>query len=244
MPVIENFLGRKKELDDLWQYLRPTNIQSRKVAILHGLGGMGKTQLAVRLARDHKHDFTGIFWLDGKDRNTLLQSLSSTLPRLPGQSLTSEATNDEEEEQLARDMLKWLAIEGNSRWLVIFDNIDQYLPFDNHIGDVYDITEFFPRADHGSILITSRLQRMTELGKSFPICRLDSKNAIQLLLQSGHLSAKSTFGELENDPGMDESRNVNFQDTNISRCCCSCYSFGWSSISNRYRWSIYAGNWD
>ncbi|KAH1419519.1 hypothetical protein KXX32_008710, partial [Aspergillus fumigatus] len=200
VPVIANFVGRQGDLDQLRQYLRPTDSQSRKVAIIHGLGGMGKTQLAIRFARDHKDDFSAIFWLSGKDRGTLLQSLNSILPRLPGQSHADGALKDEEVEQRARYVLKWLALEGNSRWLIIFDNIDQYSPSNNRIGDAYDITEFFPGADHGSILITSRLQGLTELGKSFPIHRLDMKDAIQLLLQSSRLSMNTTAKELESNP--------------------------------------------
>jgi hypothetical protein len=166
---------------------------------------MGKTQLAIRFARDHKDDFTAIFWLNGKDRGTLLQSLSSVLPRLPGQSHADVAMNDEEVEKRARDVLKWLAIEKNSRWLIILDNIDQYSPFNGPIGDAYDLVEFFPGADHGSILITSRLQGLTELGKSFPIHRLDLKNTIQLLLQSSRLSMKNTAKELGSNPGIRDS---------------------------------------
>lgn len=198
--MIENFLGRQDELDQLWRYLRPTDLQSRKVAILYGLGGIGKTQLAIRFARDHKHDFTAIFWLNGKDRGALLQSLSSILPQLPGQSLNNEEANNEEIEQRAMKVLRWLAIEGNSRWLIIFDNIDQYSPF-GAVGDAYDIGEFFPAADQGSILITTRLQSLTELGKSFPINKLESNDAIQLLLQSSRLSALNTTTGLESDPG-------------------------------------------
>ncbi|KAF7713078.1 Uncharacterized protein PECH_001999 [Penicillium ucsense] len=200
VPVIENFVGRQGELDQLWQYLQPTNSQSRKTAIIHGLGGIGKTQLAIRFARDHKHDFTAIFWLSGKDRGTLLQSLSSILPRLPGQSQNNEGINDEEVEQRARHVLGWLALEGNSRWLIIFDNIDQYSPVNSTAGDAYDIGEFFPTADHGSILLTSRLQRLTELGKSFQLNRLDSKDAIQLLLHSACLPARDAVGQLESNP--------------------------------------------
>ncbi|KAJ5773565.1 hypothetical protein N7457_008461 [Penicillium paradoxum] len=200
VPVIQNFVGRQDELDSLWQSLQPKKSSSRKVAILHGLGGMGKTQLAIRLARDHKDDFTGIFWLSGKDRNTLLQSLSSALNRLPGQLGDSEATNDQDVEQRARVMLRWLASAGNSRWLIIFDNIDTYSPSSSPGGDGYDIGEFFPAADHGSILITSRLQELTELGGNFPVRKLDSHNTIQLLLQSSGLSAKSTTRELEGSP--------------------------------------------
>jgi hypothetical protein len=162
---------------------------------------MGKTQLAVRFARDHGNDFTAVFWLIAKDRGTLLQSLSSVLPRLPGQSRNNEAINDEEVEQRARHVLQWLALEGNSRWLIIFDNIDQYSPIDNAVGDAYDISEFFPTADHGSILITTRLQGLTELGKSFPVHKLEFDDAIHLLLQSSGLSAGNIMRELESNPG-------------------------------------------
>lgn len=240
MPVIENFLGRQDELGKLWQYLQPTTSQSRKVAILHGLGGIGKTQLAIRFARDHKHDFAAIFWLSGKDRSTLVQSLSSILPRLPGRSQNTEAVNDDEVEQRARSVLRWLALDGNSRWLIIFDNIDQYAPVNSATSDAYDIGEFFPSADHGSILITSRLQRLTELGKSFSINRLDAKDAVQLLLQSSRLSAKEAIIDPESNPGTETLSTDLVDDTNIYRYRCTCKSSRWIAISNYHRWSLYA----
>jgi hypothetical protein len=199
--MIENFVGRQDELDNLWQYLQPTNSPSRKVAILHGLGGMGKTQLAIRFARDHKDDFTAIFWLNGMDRDALLRSFSFALTRVPGQLWDSAAKHDEEVEQRARHMLRWLGLEGNSRWLIILDNIDQYSHINSAVGDGYDIGEFFPTSDHGSILITSRLQGLSELGKPFPVRKLDTHHTIRLFLQSSGLSGKNSTRNLESDPG-------------------------------------------
>ncbi|KAJ6016957.1 hypothetical protein N7451_000336 [Penicillium sp. IBT 35674x] len=187
-------------MNHLWLYLNPKDSRSRKVAILHGLGGIGKTQLAVCFARKHKHDFTAIFWLSGKDRATLLQSLSSVLPRLPGKPLKNEAANDDEIEQRARDVLEWLTQDGNSRWSIIFDNIDQYSPIDSGVRDAYDITKFFPAADHGSILITTRLSGLTQLGESFPIPKLESTEAIQLLLNNSGLSKSNTVEKLKRSP--------------------------------------------
>lgn len=201
VPVIGNFLGRQDERNRLWQYLKPTTSQSRKVAFLHGLGGIGKTQLAIRFARDHKHDYTAIFWLSGKDRSTLLQSLSNMIPRLPGHLQNKEAVNDEEVEQRAKCVLRWLALEGNSRWLIIFDNVDQCPPVKNPSGDAFDIEEYFPAADHGSILITSRRQKLTDQAEPFHVNKMGSDDAIQLLLQSSYLSAKNTVSELESHPG-------------------------------------------
>lgn len=98
-------------------------------------------------------------------------------------------------------MLRWLGLDGNSRWLIIFDNVDRYHPFDSSISDGYDIAEFFPKADYGSILITSRLQGLTELGEPFPVRRLDSHSSIQLLLQSSGVSLRNTTSKLDSNSG-------------------------------------------
>ena len=201
MPAVGGFLGRQDLLYQLWQYLRPTNFESRRVAILHGLGGVGKTQLAVRFVQDHINDFTAIFWLNGKDRGTLLHSLSSTFAQLPGQSQNTKAINDEEVEQRAGKVLRWLALAGNSRWLIVFDNIDQYSPVNDAVGDSYNIVKFFPAADHGSVLITSRLLEVAEVGKSFAVHPLNSEDAVQLLWRSSGLPANSNMEELESNSG-------------------------------------------
>ncbi|EED12227.1 kinesin light chain, putative [Talaromyces stipitatus ATCC 10500] len=175
--VIANFLGRQKELEQLWHHLQLQNSNSRTVAILQGLGGIGKTH--------------------------------SILPQLPGQLLgqsrSYSATNDDEIEQNARQVLKWLAVPGNSRWLLIFDNIGQYSP---GIEDGYDIQEFFPTADHGSILITSRLQSLPELGRSFPIPIFDTEESLLLLWQSMNLHILDTITgeEVDQDWCLDMAR--------------------------------------
>ena len=190
VPVIEEFIGRKEELNRLWDSLQPASSQTRKVAVLHGLDGIGKTQLAVQFARKHKNELTAIFWLNGKDQSALVSSLSSCLSQIQGQPLEDQAVNEEEAVQRANQVLQWLARPVNTRWLIIFDNIDQYSPLQGHGHCGYDVYEFFPKADHGSIMITSRLQGLTELGKSFPVQRLMQKDATQLLLQSSGFSAK------------------------------------------------------
>ncbi|KAL4926018.1 uncharacterized protein BDV17DRAFT_164638 [Aspergillus undulatus] len=185
--TVKNFIGRKEELEKLWDHLRPSGQNSQKVAVLHALGGMGKTQLAACFARTHKKDFTAILWLNGKTRETLLQSLSSVLSRLPNQDQPVTARTEEEVKQNATQVLQWLVLPENNNWLLIFDNIDQYSP---GTSDGYDVGKFFPTADHGSILITSRLLSLTELGMSLPLQKLDPTHATQLLLQSTGLSCQ------------------------------------------------------
>jgi hypothetical protein len=101
-----------------------------------------------------------------------------------------QVTNEEEAEQRANQVLQWLAKPRNTRWLIVFDNIDQYSPVQGHGDSKYDLYEFFPNADHGSIIVTSRLQELVELGKSFPVQKLMHADATRLLLQSSGFSAE------------------------------------------------------
>jgi hypothetical protein len=169
--------------------------------VLHGLGGIGKTQLAFHFARKHQNSFTAIFWLSGKDRSALILSLSSCLPRILGQPVNNRVKDKEEAEQRASQVLQWLAVPGNNRWLIIFDNVDPYAPLPDYNTCGYDIREFFPTADHGSIMITSRVQGIIEVGKSFPITKLPQKDAMALLMQSSGFSTQG-FRQVEVEQGM------------------------------------------
>jgi hypothetical protein len=68
---VEHFVGRKKELAEIHRVLSSNG--SRQVVVLHGLGGIGKTQLSITYAKRHKDDYSGIFWLNIKDKDSLKQ---------------------------------------------------------------------------------------------------------------------------------------------------------------------------
>ncbi len=55
----------------------------RKTHILHGLGGIGKTQLALAYTRKHQETYSAILWLNGNSKDTLLQSLAAFVKRMP-----------------------------------------------------------------------------------------------------------------------------------------------------------------
>ncbi|KAI9855038.1 MAG: hypothetical protein M1813_000582 [Trichoglossum hirsutum] len=190
VPTTSAFFGRDSDLNLMRQYLTQTSdLKRRKICVLYGLGGIGKTQLAIEYARLHKYEYTSVFWLDGKTEESLIQSLLSIAPRLPkGQTLNldiREIKGIEESREKAQEVLKWFTFEGNSEWLLIFDNIDKtsYEAPDNDVDSLssYDITQYFPRGDVGVIIITSRLQRLITLGDSIYLDRIDTKNGILIL---------------------------------------------------------------
>jgi hypothetical protein len=141
----------------------------RKILVLNGLGGIGKTQLAVQFARKHQETFTAIFWIDGSSETNLKRSIADSAVRLPAEQVTqaskeySSGANDRPDE-VVRNFLNWLCHVENRHWLMILDNVDRDYQQQNPDIDAYDIEKYIPDADHGSILITTRLARLQQLG--------------------------------------------------------------------------------
>ena len=44
---------------------------TRSSVVLHGLGGIGKTQLAIEYIRQQKEKYTAILWLNANDEDSL-----------------------------------------------------------------------------------------------------------------------------------------------------------------------------
>ncbi|KAL2844340.1 hypothetical protein BJY01DRAFT_214976 [Aspergillus pseudoustus] len=187
VPVGRSFIGRESELAYLRSHLLPTTSTDQKVVVLHGLAGIGKTQLAIRFAIAHKNDYSAIIWVNAKTRETLYQSLAAALPKLPTFGVQSDA---HQIEQQARAVITWLSREGNSKFLLIYDNVEQPTVVEGPgtTRDCIDqISDYLPFACHGSIIITTRnmdLARRVRLGELYHVKRLDPDTSLQLLIGS------------------------------------------------------------
>lgn len=197
--AVRRFFGRGPELEQMQHLLPSLEPVRRKVTVLCGLGGIGKTQLAIEFAREHKDQFTAIFWLDGRDRDTLIQELAAAAKRLAGTHLPSHFAEDaveiQEVKRRADEVLKWLALKGNDRWLLIFDNVDKEITKDGGDNGAYMVESFFPEADHGSIIITTRLQLLQDLGEPILLREMDHDNSLELLDESSGWNLKQGDNE-------------------------------------------------
>lgn len=172
-------MGRKLELADIQNALQGDEFR-RKVVCLHGLGGIGKTQLAIGFAKEHQHRYTAAFWLNGKDEDTLKKSFADIAKRLSNADLSSDS-QETDADHIVEIIKKWLSIKGNTRWIMIFDNVDN--PKLPNVKDplAYDVRSYFPHADHGSILITTRSSRLN-IGKRLFIKKIDDvQESIEIL---------------------------------------------------------------
>lgn len=170
-------------METLEHALLPRSQNTRqKTVVLHGLGGMGKTQLAVEFARRHHQQFTSVFWLDGRSEDRLKQSVANAASRVPeGQiaemSRLYSKSGSGDSDVVVRDMMNWLNEPNNTDWLLIFDNIDREYQQDNADPDAYDVRRYLPGADHGSILITTRLARLGQLGVPWSLSKAGESQA-------------------------------------------------------------------
>src|SRR5262249_41033241 len=96
---IPHFVGREYELRELRQQL-----MLRKRVVVHGLSGVGKTQLAIGYLDRHEADYPdGRFWLRAEQSSTLLSDLASLAWRLQ----LPERELPEQERQIEA-VLSWL----------------------------------------------------------------------------------------------------------------------------------------
>jgi hypothetical protein len=157
----------------------------RKVAVVHGLGGIGKTQLAVEFARKHHHRFSAVFWLDGSSEASLKQSFANMVQKIPRSELTTNSAAQlsdaaVEADVAVRECQRWLSLESNSCWLLLIDNVDRD-HYDQDDLQAYNVQTYFPDADHGSILITSRLTSLQRLGVGVKVGTMAAEQARAIL---------------------------------------------------------------
>jgi len=181
---VRQFVDRPAEMAQLENILLPKQRQSerQKIHVLRGLGGMGKTQLAVEFARRHHRRFSAVFWLDGRSEDTLKRSIASCAGRIlhsqiPETSRAYAGDSSSDVDAVVKDVMGWLAQPDNTAWLLIFDNVDR--EYSSQSGDInaYDVRQYFSGADHGSVLITTRLARLEQLGEPQQLSRVDEEQA-------------------------------------------------------------------
>jgi hypothetical protein len=118
---------------------------------------MGKTQLAIQFAKSHEDKFSSIFFIDAYSQESISQTFLGIHLLLCGNRNKQVGGMVEGPNMLdtliISEVLDWFCLDGNTRWLLIFDNVDRQ-PSD---PKGVDIAAFFPPCNRGSILITTRL---------------------------------------------------------------------------------------
>lgn len=118
----EKFVGRLTEIKQIHDILNPSepSTEQRRL-VLGGIGGIGKTQLAIAYARQHRDEYTSILWLDAASEVTLKASIQSITPNIVRASEVDRLNTD----QVLARVQAWLCNNSNTKWLLILDNYDE-----------------------------------------------------------------------------------------------------------------------
>lgn len=180
---IEHFVAREEELAEMHRTLSGDG--SRRTVVLHGLGGIGKTQLTVAYAKRHKDNYSAIFWLNIKDEDSLKQSFAKVarqiLREYPSASRLSSVDMKESLDEVIDAVKSWLSLPNNTRWLMIYDNYDNPKLASNMDPAAVDIRKFLPESYQGSVIITTRSSQV-RIGHRIQITKLENlRDSLEIL---------------------------------------------------------------
>ncbi|KAF8472024.1 hypothetical protein BDZ91DRAFT_487124 [Kalaharituber pfeilii] len=213
-----DFIGREYLLEKLKREIEEgaakTDITQ---VVLYGMGGMGKTQLALEYIYRHSGDYSSVFWINAASEQTtkigfthIMQRLIkhhaklsdepdyTQIGRLLGMAGKLDSTGmfsiqQPSEEQHVVDAVKdWLTTKDNTKWLLIFDNLDDV--------ESFDVNDYIPLSAHGTVIITSRRRESVQGRRGLEVQQMDNDEAEQLLFKSSKPDfSKLTLEECERE---------------------------------------------
>jgi tetratricopeptide (TPR) repeat protein len=169
-PKNPNFVGR----DTMLSQLRSMLVNSSQTAVLlpralYGLGGVGKTQLAIEYVYRHLSDYDLVWWIAAEDPAEIRRSLVELAGELevPVTGDTTSTIRRVHEALAKREKFK--------HWILIFDNV----------GEPVNVASLLPSAREGHVLITTREASWEDRGQAVQVDKFVRDESVDLLGHSG-----------------------------------------------------------
>lgn len=161
------FTGREEILEALHTQLGIDQaVALTQSSALHGLGGVGKTQIALEYAYRHALDYSAVFWIGAETDEQIVASLLriAEVLQLPGR-------DDKDQQRVVEAVQQWLTT--HSQWLLIWDNLE----------DLDLLSRFLPSARQGAILLTTRRQVLGTLARGMNLLPMEREEGMLFLLR-------------------------------------------------------------
>jgi hypothetical protein len=164
-----HFIGGEELLEKLRNKLceEQGNKFNHRVA-LFGMGGVGKTQVAIEYVVKFKEKYNSVFWITAVDQPSLILGFQEI-------AIKTKLINTEGMDgvSIAKEVLRWL--EKQNSWLLVMDNVDDISIVNNYLPDV--------TPGEGQILLTTRDPSTTGIPvQGLEVGVFESQMAANLLL--------------------------------------------------------------
>ncbi|BCL79592.1 tetratricopeptide repeat protein [Ktedonobacteria bacterium brp13] len=134
------FTGREDILEELHNRLNKNKaVALSQAQAITGLGGIGKTQIALEYVRRYSNEYVYIFWVEADTTEALTANFISI-----ANSLNILDFKKQEKDQLIKTLFDWF--NNHNNWLIVYDNVE----------DFSEIKKFTPPKQNGHIIMTTR----------------------------------------------------------------------------------------
>ena len=163
-PRNKHFTGREDILAQVQRTLGQHSQSALVPQALHGLGGIGKSQLAVEFAYRYQDEYQLVWWIQATDERSIRRSLVSLAKRLG----LPESADVQDTVDTVLDVLR--RGDPHSRWLLIYDDcpepgvVGPYLP-----------------SGVGHVLITSRSRTWASESNAIEVTVFSPEESIRLI---------------------------------------------------------------
>lgn len=210
-----HFVAREDELAKMHETLHRE--QGRRNMVVHGLGGMGKTQLAIAYMKRHRNEYTASIWLNARDETSLQQGFRNAAAKVLEEHPTftyMQTALDQNNGDASHAVKRWLNERGNDKWLLICDNYDHPkmradtsgilasrdsgpdqagCKVEKSILEDYDIRRCLPDVDQGAVIITTRSSSV-RIGDLLPLRKLHKMEDSLRILESTSARKGAQYG--------------------------------------------------
>jgi tetratricopeptide (TPR) repeat protein len=164
-----NFTGRAELLDQLGERLTAGGAAAVLPAALHGMGGIGKTQMAIEYIYRHLGDYDIVWWIQAAQQAQIRAGLTELAQRLdlPGSAEAHTAVS------AVREALR--IGQPYQNWLLVFDSAES----------PETVLPFFPTNGSGQILVTSRNPDWADVARPLEVAVFKRAESIELLRRRG-----------------------------------------------------------
>ncbi|MEU6304093.1 FxSxx-COOH system tetratricopeptide repeat protein [Streptomyces chartreusis] len=166
------FVGRQALLRAVEEQLGAQDTAAVLPHALHGLGGVGKSQLALEYIYSHQHDHKVICWIPAERETLILAALTQLAAQL-GVLPTGQGSTDAPAANTAVPAVLEALRSGTpyGNWLLVFDNAE----------DVEAVRQYFPANGPGKIIVTSRNRAWERVATPLLVNVFERGESVELL---------------------------------------------------------------